>query len=226
MFNFRPELPGFRVEPSAKEVVPGLHAWRPNEEVLSYRVNWPGNDVPTPRVNPKEDDPGVRLANSSPYPGGGSASLDASIWDKIRDPDWVAPRTMAAMDGAISIIPGALNAARAVGRAGGLLGKEEAKRFDREMEFVGRALGLAADHPDVTARAAVEMASELFEDPLLPYHIGGRGLAGYLLRAGPIPLGAIATAGDTLRAIEKGYSFADAIRRGATGTSWLRGLGR
>lgn len=97
---------------------------------------------------------------------------------------------------------------------------------DREMEFIGKVLGLAADHPDVTARVAVEMASELFEDPLLPYHMFGRGLAGALLRAGPIPLGVIAAAGDTLRTVEKGYSFPDAIRRGVAGTSWLRGLGR
>lgn len=255
MFGVRPNMQqqlGFHVATPIEEV-PGLHAWRSAEDLPGFRMNMNGSmrdaHIPQPFSDAGNPfDPSSQLGltatftpvgNGSlrqpprenvniktPYPTGSSTYPDASIWEKIRDSDWLIPRVEAAMDGAISIVPGTWNAARAVGRAAGAAGKEEAKRFDREMEFIGKALGLAADHPDITARVAVEMASELFEDPLLPYHVGGRVLAGSVLRAGPIPLGVIATIGDTLRAVEKGYRFPDAVRQGSVGTSWLRRLGR
>jgi hypothetical protein len=120
------------------------------------------------------------------------------------------PRATAAIDGAISIVPGTWNAIRAVGRAAGIAGKEEAKRFDREMEFIGGALSRAAEHPEPVARVAREVASEVAKNPLLPYYVGGRALAGGLLRVGPIPLGSIALIGDTHDRVTLG---ADKVRR-------------
>jgi hypothetical protein len=90
------------------------------------------------------------------------------------------------------------------------------------MEFIGGALSRAAEHPEPVARVAREVASEVAKNPLLPYYMGGRALAGGLLRVGPIPLGSIALIGDTLRAAEKGYdNVPDFIRRSILGTSWL-----
>jgi hypothetical protein len=227
MFDVRPDndLPGFRVRPFAigpHDDVPGFRV-KATEDVPGFRV--PDDGLPRPDfLTGRLPSQGYVNVNSPyPYfPVGGSAHPDATLWDKIRDPDWIMPRATAAIDGAISIVPGTWNAIRAIGRAAGIAGKAEAKRFDDEMEFIGGVLAQAAKHPEPVARAAREVASELAKDPLLPYYGGGRFLAGSLLRVGPIPLGPIAFIGDALRAAEKGHNnVPDFIRRSILGTSWL-----
>ena len=56
--------------------------------------------------------------------------------------------------------------------------------------------------------------------------MAGRLLAGSLVGVGPIPLGAVATVGDTLRAIERGYGARDIARQAIEGNPWLRLLRR
>lgn len=52
-------------------------------------------------------------------------------------------------------------------RASGALGKDEARRFDDEMAFLGKGVGEAVRHPEDTARVAGNIMSEAWNDPLL-----------------------------------------------------------
>lgn len=136
------------------------------------------------------------------------------------------PRLGATFDGAISIVPGLWNAGRAVWRAAGGLGKEEAQRFDEEMVTAGKVLGKAAEHPEPAARVACEVWSELNKDPMFQYYMAGRLAAGLLVGVGPLRVGGLAAIGDTLRAIENGYGSRDIVRQAIEGNPWLRVLGR
>lgn len=118
------------------------------------------------------------------------------------------------------------NAGRAVWRAAGGLGKEEAQRFDQEMVAAGKVLGKAAEHPEQAARVAGEVWSELNRDPMFSYYLAGRAVAGSLVGVGPLRLGVLAAMGDTLRAIENGYGSRDIVRQAIEGNPWLRFLER
>jgi hypothetical protein len=162
MFNFRPYVPGFNVKPPADAEVPGF---RMNPDG-SVRTDGAASSRPPSYTSvgwtPNAND---RYVNSPRYPGplGASAYPDASILEKIRVSDWLVPRFEAAMDGAISTIPGAWNAIRAIGRAAGMGGKDEAHRFDEEMKAAGNLAGKVVDkvveHPQQAARVADEVWS-------------------------------------------------------------------
>jgi len=124
MFDVRPDndLPGLRVNPfdiQSGDDVPGLRV-KATQDVPGFRV--PGDGSPSQgHVN-------VNSPYPYPYPLGMSAYPDATIMDKIRDPDWVVPRLGATFDGAISVVPGLWNAGRAIWRAAGGFGKQEAQQ--------------------------------------------------------------------------------------------------
>jgi hypothetical protein len=99
------------------------------------------------------------------------------------------------------------NAARTVARGTGLLGQEEFRRFGQEADVVGGALGRIVRHPGASARIARDAVSELDEDPLFRYYMGGRAAMGALMSLGPA-----AMAGDSRRAIERGHDVIDALR--------------
>lgn len=259
MFNVRPYVPGFNVKPPDEPEVPGFRmkvdgTVRTDDAAFGQPPDIrPDNDVPGFRINSTEGVPGFRVprdwsprptfvtgglpsqgyinVNSPyPYPVDTSAYPDASIMEKIRDPDWVVPRLGAAADGAISTIPGAWNFMRAIGRAAGIGGKEEAHRFDDEMKMAGKlagkVVGKAVEYPEQATRAVGEVVSELDKDPLFRYYMAGRILAGYFAGVGPVRLGPFAMMGDAFRAIEKGYGIRDTARQVIEGNPWLRGLSR
>jgi hypothetical protein len=229
MFDVRPDndLPGFRVRPFdiGPDDVPGFRV-KATEDVPGFRVPNDGSPRPDFLTGRLPSQGYVNVNSPYPYPLGGSAYPDATLLDKIRDPDWVVPRLGATFDGAISVVPGLWNAGRAVWRAAGGLGKEEAQRFDQEMVTAGKVLGKAAEHPEQAARVAGEVWSELNKDPTFPYYLAGRAFAGSLVGVGPLRIGVLAAMGDTLRAIEKGYGSRDIVRQAIEGNPWLRFLGR
>jgi len=234
MFDVRPDndVPGFRVRPfdiGPDDDVPGFRV-KATEDVPRFRV--PNDGLPRPDfLTGRLPSQGYVNVNSPyPYPLGGAVSPDATILDKIRDPDWVVPRLGAAADGAFSTIPGAWNLVRALGRAAGMGGKEEAQRFDEEMKVAGNVagnvVGKAVEYPEQAARAAGAVLSELDRDPLFRYRTMGRYFAGSLVGIGPFSLGGVATLGDALRAIERGYGARDIVKQAIEGNPWLRGSGK
>ena len=108
-------------------------------------------------------------------------------------------------EGAYSVLPGTYDAGRAFARGSGLLGSEELRRFDQEMDVTAAALEQIAKHPRPAVRAAGRALSTLWDPVLLP-HVAGRMVAGYFSGLGPL-----AAMGDTLRAIENGHNLVDAI---------------
>jgi hypothetical protein len=142
-----------------------------------------------------------------------------AFMDDIKDlPEAVGDRVGALAKGAYSVFPGVYNAGRAAARGLGFLGAEEAERFRRELELVRNSAKAIAEHPGGAARAAYHGADQRFEDPLLKYHLLGRGAMGYLARVGPVPLGPVALIGDTLRAFENGrQNLVDAVLDGIQG---------
>jgi hypothetical protein len=230
MFNVRPDndVHGFRVRPldsRSDADVPGFRV-KATEGVPGFHVSGDGSPQPAFVTGRPPSHQYVNVNSPYPYPLGGSAYPDATLLGKIRDPDWVMPRLGATFDGAISVVPGLWNAGRAVWRAAGGLGKEEAQRFDQEMVTAGKVLGKAAEHPEQAARVAGEVWSELNKDPMFPYHLAGRAFAGSLVGVGPLRIGVLAAMGDTLRAVEKGYGSRDIVRQAIEGNPWLRFLGR
>jgi hypothetical protein len=229
MFNVRPDndVPGFRVTPPdsrPSDDFPGFHV-KATEDVPGFHVSGDGSPrqaFVTGRPPPRQY---VNVNSPYPYPLRGSAYPDATLLDKIRDPDWLAPRLGATFDGAISVVPVVWNAGRAVWRAAGGLGKEEARRFDEEMVAAGKVLGKAAEHPEQAARVAGGVWSELNKDPMFQYYMAGRLAAGLLVGVGPLRAGGVAAIGDTLRAIEKGYG-SRIVRQAIEGNPWLRVLGK
>ena len=234
MFDVRPDndVPGFRVRPfeiGPHDDVPGFRV-KATEDVPGFRV--PGGGLPRADfLTGRLPSQGYVNVNSPyPYPLGGSAYPGATLLDKIRDPDWVVPRLEAAADGAISTIPGAWNLVRAIGRAAGVGGKEESHRFDEEMKVAGKVagkvVGKAVEYPEQATRAVGTVLSELDKDPLFRYRMMGRYFAGSLVGIGPFGLGGVATLGDALRAIERGYGARDIVKQAIEGNPWLRELGR
>jgi|EndMetStandDraft_8_1072994.scaffolds.fasta_scaffold153971_1 hypothetical protein len=234
MFDIRPDndVPGFRVKPfdiQSGDDVPGFRV-KATEDVPGFRVPGDGSPRPTFMTGGLPSQEYVNVNSTHPYLRGGSSYPDATIMEKIRDPDWLAPRLGATFEGAISTIPGVWSLVRGIGRAAGVGGKDEAHRFDDEIKaagtLAGKALDKAVEYPELAARAVGEVASELNKDPLFKYHMFGRMLAGSLVGIGPVPLGVAAGTGDVLRAIEKGYGMRDIVREAIEGNPWLRGLGK
>ncbi|MBV8191335.1 MAG: hypothetical protein JO339_29135 [Alphaproteobacteria bacterium] len=111
-----------------------------------------------------------------------------------------------AVNGAYSIFPGIYNAGRAVARGTRLMGPEEYRRFDQEVNFIGNASGEITKHPELAYRAGQEALAVLARNPyLIPYFLGR------VARGGATMLGPAALAGDTLRAIEDGHDLLDAV---------------
>lgn len=135
-------------------------------------------------------------------PGVGSPFFTA-LQDAART---TGSRANAFVNGGYSVLPGVYNTVRAVARGTGLLGSEEFRRFGQEADTVGAALGQVVHHPEPAGRAAREALAALADHPLLPYYTAGRLLMGGLTMLGPA-----ATAGDALRAVEKGHNFIDGL---------------
>ena len=214
MFNVQPWVPGFRVvEPPAPEV-PG------------FRVSVDGS---TGSGAPPADRPYPQMPMRGISNPAGNRRIDirglpysvarGTFLDDIRDlPEAIADRVGATAKGAYSVLSGTYNAGRAAARGLGLLGPEEAERFRRELELMRSSAKAIAEYPGDTARAVYYGADERLEDPLLKYHLLGRGAMGYFARVGPVPLGAVALVGDTLRAFENGrQNLVDALLDGVQG---------
>lgn len=211
MFNFRPDFQslGLRVEPPAKEEVPGLHTWRPNVPGLH---NW----------RPNEEVPGFHFANAGSAQPRWTPTPSAprlSFWDDVRDAaSGLGEKANAVVEGAYSILPGTGNFFRAAGRGLGFYGPEEAKRFRQEMNAAGQGIRFIANDPVEAARLVYEGGSAAFQaQPLLPYYLGGRAGMGTLLAVKRLPIAPFATAGDALRALENGHNFVDAGLYGVIG---------
>ena len=167
MFDIRPDndVPGFRVKPfdiQSGDDVPGFRV-KATEDVPGFRVPSDGSPRPTLMTGGQPSQGYVNVNSTHPYLLGSSAYPDATIMDKIRDPDWLVPRLGAAAEGAISTIPGVWSLVRGIGRAAGVGGKEEAHRFDDEIKaagtLAGKALDKAVEYPELATRAVGEVVS-------------------------------------------------------------------
>lgn len=201
MFNVQPWVPGFRVVEPPKQEVPGFRVIDPS---LAAAGRWAENPAANRYVN-------VRGAPVSLTRG--------TFLDDLKElPEAVADRAGAIAKGAYSVFPGVYYAGRAAARGLGLLGPEEAERFRRELEVIRSSAKVVAEHPGDAARAVYYGTDQRLGDPLLKYHMLGRGAMGYLARVGPVPLGAVALVGDTLRAFENGrQNLVDAVLDGIQG---------
>ena len=214
MFNVRPWLPGFRVVEPQSQKVPGFH------------VSVDGSAGPDAPPADRSLSRTSMRSTSSPAAnryvdlrGALAGVTRGTFLDDIKDlPEAIADRVGALAKGAYSVGPGVYYAGRAAARGLGLLGPEEAERFRRELELIRSSANAIVERPGDAARAAYYGADQRFEDPLLKYHLLGRGAVGYLARVGPVPLGPVALIGDTLRAFENGrQNLVDAVLDGIQG---------
>ncbi len=203
MFNFRPYVPGFNVEPPADAEVPG------------FRMNADGSvrtDGAALGRSPSYIPVGWTPPNANDY-GNAEIALSNSAGQ-------LAEAAKAVGEGAYSLGPGLVNYARGMGRGLGFYGPEEAQRFYREMEATGHGMRFIAKNPELSARKALEGIETAFKtQPMLPFHLGGRVGAGLLLGVAGLPwLPPFAMLGDAFRSLEKGDDFIGAIGRGIAGT--------
>ncbi|HET6221254.1 MAG TPA: hypothetical protein VFE11_03775, partial [Dongiaceae bacterium] len=139
MFNFRPYVPGFNVEPPSDPEVPGFRmnadgSVRTDGAALGRSPSY----IPVGWTPPNADDYGnaeIALSNSAGQ---------------------LAEAAKAVGGGAYSLGPGLVNYARAMGRGLGLYGPEEVQRFYREMDASGLGMRFIAENPELSARIARE----------------------------------------------------------------------
>jgi hypothetical protein len=171
MFNFKPYVPGFNVEPPADPEVPGFRmnadgSVRTDGAALGRSPSY----IPVGWTPPNADDYGnaeIALSNSAGQ---------------------LAEAAKAVGGGAYSLGPGLVNYARAMGRGLGLYGPEEVQRFYREMDASGLGMRLIAENPELSARIAREGAVRALKtQPMLPFHLGGRVGASLLLGVAGLP---------------------------------------
>ena len=122
----------------------------------------------------------------------------------------------AAVNGAYSVFPDTLNYPRAILRGAGVLGEDQAHRFDQEMAVMGEGARQIAGHPKLAAQAAGRALWAGWDPLVLPY-LAGRGLMGYYTGLGPFAL-----IGGALRAAEDGHNLIDSIFYGASGIQGRR----
>jgi hypothetical protein len=221
----------FSVRPNFRG--PGFNVREPEEEVPGFRLNADGTvgkaSPPAAKVGGNPFDifePQPSGVWPPPYLAlaGGVGAAPGNITrgaflDDIKElPGAIGDRLGAMANGAYSVFPGVYNAGRAAARGLGLLGPEEAERFRRELELIRSSANAIVDRPADAARAAYYGADGRFGDPLLKWHLLGRGAMGYLARVGPVPLAPVALVGDTLRAFENGrQNLIDALLDGIQG---------
>ena len=221
----------FNVRPNVR--VPGFNVREPEEDVPGFRLNADGTIGKPPMTAAKPN--GNPFDIFEPQPSGvwpppylalaggvgatpGNIARGAFLDDIKELPEAIGDRVGAMAKGAYSIFPGVYNAGRAAARGLGLLGPEQAERFRRELELIRSSANAIVDRPGDAARAAYYGADERFGDPLLKWHLLGRGAMGYLARVGPVPLAPVALVGDTLRAFENGrQNLIDALLDGIQG---------
>lgn len=214
MFNFKPYVPGFNVQPAADTDVPG------------FRMNADGS-VQTDSATSSQPASYMRVGwtpNADAYGNAEVAlgnSYGPSYWsDARKGVEQFGDGMMAVGKGAYSLVPGVANFYRGTARAWGLYGPQEAQRFDGEANAVGKGVQLIAENPVQSFDLAkIGMSKAIERNPDLPLHIAGRVGLGALLSLYGMPwLPLTAAAGDTLHALEKGHDFIDAIGRGIIGT--------
>jgi hypothetical protein len=209
MFNFRPYVPGFNVEPPADAEVPG------------FRMNADGS-VRTdgaPFGRPPSYIPVGWTPNADAYGNAEIAlsnSYGPSYWRDVGDGvEQFGAAAKAVGKGASSLVAGVDNLGRAIGRGTGSYGEEEAQRIRQEMNAAGEGLRLIAENPGQSADLAIRGTSKALERyPMLPFHLGGRLGMSVLLGSFGLPfalLPPLAMAGDTFHALEKGHDVIDAI---------------
>jgi hypothetical protein len=213
MFNFRPYVPGFNVQPSADADVPGF---RMNADG-SVRTDGATSSRPTSYTpvgwTPNADAYGnAEVALSNSY----GPSYWNDLWDGAKQ---LGSAANAVVNGAYSLGPGTFHLAREAGRGLGLFGLEEAQRFRQEMNAAGHGLRAIAKNPGTAARMAVEgLQTAVKKEPLLPLYAFGRGGMGVLLGSRGVPIAPLAILGDALHALEKGHDVMDALGYGISGT--------
>jgi len=214
MFNFRPYVPGFNVKPSADAEVPGF---RMNADG-SVRTDGAASGLPSPYT------PVGWTPNADAYGKGEVAlsnSYGPSYWSDVRDGvEQLGEMAKAVGRGAYSLVPGVDNLGHALRRGTGFYGEEEARRFRDEIKAAGKGVRLVAENPGQSFDLAKRGMSEAFRrNPMLPFHLGGRGGLGLVLSYYGMPwLPLMAAAGDTLHALEKGHNVIDSIGHGVGGT--------
>jgi hypothetical protein len=114
----------------------------------------------------------------------------------------------AAVNGAYSVFPDTFNYPRSILRGAGVLGKDEAYRFDQEMAAMGEGAKQIARHPKLAAEAAGRAFWAGWDPLILPY-LAGRGAMGYFTGLGPFAL-----VGGVLRAAENADNFIDPVLYG------------
>jgi hypothetical protein len=213
MFNFRPYVPGFNVQPRADADVPGF---RMNADG-SVRTDGASSSRPPPYI------PVGWTPNADAY-GNAEIALSNSFGPSYWNDSWNAANQLggaanAVVNGAYSLIPGTFHLAREAGRGLGLFGPEEAQRFRQEMNAAGQGLRAIAKNPGTAARMAVEgLQAAVEKEPLLPLYALGRGGMGVLLGSRGVPVAPFAVLGDALHALEKGHDVIDALGYGISGT--------
>jgi hypothetical protein len=209
MFGFfRPFEPGFNVQPS------------PDEEVPGFRMN-PVQTDGVASARPPSYTPVGWTPNADPYGNAEIALSNAygpSYWNDVGDAAKQLGET--AMDaakqagkGAYSLGPGVVNLARAMGRGYGFYGPQEAQRFNQELDASAYGLRFIAEHPELFARRAMEGTAEAAKrNPMLLFRVGGRaGMGLYLGTLGMPWVGPAAMFGDAFHALEKGHDVIDAF---------------
>src|SRR5262245_30812726 len=77
-----------------------------------------------------------------------------------------------AVNGAYSVFPDTLNYPYAILRGSGVLGKDEAHRFDQEMAVMGEGAKQTARHPRLAAETLGRAMSDRFDPLIFPYLAG------------------------------------------------------
>jgi hypothetical protein len=212
MFNFRPYVPGFNVQPAADTDVPG------------FRMNADGSvrsdgatSSPPPSYTPVGWAPNAdaygnaEIALSNSY----GPSYWNDLWDSAKQ---LGGAANAVVNGAYSLGPGTYYLAREAGRGLGLFGPDEAQRFRQEMNAAGQGLRAIARNPGTAARMAGEgLLKAVKKEPLLPFYVLGRAGMGSLLTSRGVPIVPFAVLGDALHALEKGHDVIDAVGYGVGG---------